>query len=95
MKLTVEAKRVRAKQPPSALPVNQIIESDRILNPLRWAGVFMERWEILMYDRVDYWEACFFRWGEQHEHLTGDSLEEARGKAEQRIQLLEYGELEN
>lgn len=50
----------------------------------------MELWEILVYDRIEYWEACFFRWGEQHEHVSGDSFEEALRRVEQRIHLIKY-----
>lgn len=73
-----------------SLPVTQVVERDRIPNPLRWSGVFMELWEILVYDRIEYWEACFFRWGEQHEHVSGDSFEEALRRVEQRIHLIKY-----
>jgi len=48
-------------------------------------------WDLLIYERANYWEACFFQTSERHEHVTGFSLKDARTKAEARIRLLELG----
>ena len=61
-----------------------------IVNHLKWAGQFMN-WDLLIYERANYWEACFFQSSERHEHVTGFSLKDARTKAEARIRLLELG----
>lgn len=68
-----------------------LIERNSMPNPLRWAGSLIENWEILIYYRDDYWEACFFKWGEHHEHLSANSFDEARARATARIHTLEYG----
>jgi hypothetical protein len=55
----------------------------------KWEGLYAGDWEILLYERGGGWEACFFKWDIYHEHVTGDSLDEARRAAEARIDALE------
>jgi hypothetical protein len=68
-----------------------LIEPGQIPNPLKWTSSSIQNWEILIYDRDDHWEACFFKWGEHHEHLSANSFDEARFQATARIHTLEYG----
>src|ERR1044071_6247843 len=66
-----------------------IIDSGLVPNTLRWARPFPGDWEILVYDRQTYWEACFFNRQGSHEHLSGSSFDEVRHRAEFRIRVLE------
>ena len=72
-------------------PAGILIERGPRPNPLKWAGTLIQNWEILIYDRDDHWEACFFKWGEHHEHLSASSFDDARVQATARIHALEYG----
>lgn len=55
----------------------------------KWASLYADDWEILLYERGDDWEACFFKCDIYHEHVAGHSREEARCVAEARIDALE------
>ncbi len=55
----------------------------------KWAGVYADDWEILLYQSDGGWEACFFKLDIYHEHVAGLSLDEARRAAEARIDALE------
>ena len=59
----------------------------------KWAGCYLLDWEILVYEKAKYWEACFFKWDAHHEHIKGFSLDNARSKAEQKIRILESAAL--
>ncbi len=54
-----------------------------------WAGCYLHDWEILVYEQGSFWEACFFKWGSHHEHVTAFSLMAARRRAVERIDILE------
>ena len=69
-------------------------QNSRKHRQLRWAGQYEEDWEILLYELGGLWEACFFKWGFYHEHAFGSSLDDARRKAEVRIDSIEDGCLE-
>ena len=59
------------------------------LGQLQWSGRFAVDWEILAYKKKFFWEACFFKWDIDHEHVKARSLDEARSKAQRRIRILE------
>ncbi|MCM3870400.1 MAG: hypothetical protein ND895_06905 [Pyrinomonadaceae bacterium] len=55
----------------------------------QWAECYLLEWEILVYQQDTFWEACFFKWGSHHEHVTAFSLMAARRNAMDRIEFLE------
>jgi hypothetical protein len=54
-----------------------------------WAGQYSDDWWILAYYNEGLWNACFFKWDFHHEHASGSSFEEARSRAERRIDSIE------
>jgi len=54
-----------------------------------WAGQYADDWWILVYYKEGFWNACFFKFDFYHEHATASSLENARSKAERRIDFIE------
>ena len=71
-------------------PYRQSIQSrEASLGRPQWEGLYADGWEILLYRKEGDWEACFFKWDIYHEHVTGQSLDEARRAAEARIDALE------
>ena len=56
---------------------------------LIWSSHKADEWEILVYNKGENWEACFFRWPIHHEHINGPSFTYVRRRAEQKICLLE------
>jgi hypothetical protein len=67
----------------------QTVQSAHKHRCLAWAGQYAGDWEILAYCEESSWEACFFNRNLQHEHVRGSSFEDARIKAEQRIDFIE------
>ena len=61
----------------------------RSARQLIWSSREADDWEILVYNKGETWEACFFRWPIHHEHLNGPSFTHVRRRAEQRIRVLE------
>jgi hypothetical protein len=55
----------------------------------RWIGVYAGNWEIVVYEREAFWEACFFDGHDRHEHLKAASIEGAQHEAERRIDSLQ------
>ena len=66
-------------------------EQPTINGPRRliWSSCKPDDWEILVYNRGEIWEACFFRWPIHHEHVSGPSFAYVRQRAEQTICVLE------
>ena len=56
---------------------------------LIWSSSKPDDWEILVYNKGETWEACFFRWPLHHEHVNGPSFTFVRQRAEHRICVLE------
>jgi hypothetical protein len=54
----------------------------------RWIGGYADDWEIVVYERETFWEACFFKGQVHHEHLKSVSMECALHDAERRIDSL-------
>jgi hypothetical protein len=54
-----------------------------------WAGQYADHWWILAYYKEGLWNACFFNWDSHHEHVSGSSFEDARTRAERRIDSIE------
>lgn len=80
------------RPPDGVSPHRQSIQAqDASLGPPKWAGFYAGCWEVLVYQRGDVWEACFFRRDIYHEHVAGQSLDGARRAAETRIDALEGG----
>jgi hypothetical protein len=57
-------------------------------NP-RWIGGYAGDWEIVVYERETFWEACFFKGQVHHEHLKAVSMEGVLHDAERRIDSLQ------
>jgi hypothetical protein len=55
----------------------------------RWIGVYAGGWEIVVYERKAFWEACFFNGHDHHEHLKATSMEGAQHEAKCRIDSLQ------
>ena len=62
---------------------------------LIWSSHKADDWEILVYNKGETWEACFFRWPIHHEHINGPSFTYVRRRAEQKICVLEAAGLKN
>jgi hypothetical protein len=66
---------------------SQPIREDVITGGRRpvWVAEYADGWEILIYHEQQRWEACFFKWNFCHEHADGHSFDDARIKAQKRI----------
>jgi hypothetical protein len=60
-----------------------------------WTGCYALDWEILVYRQEECWEACFFKGELHHEHLKARSLDDARSKAEERINSIKLNNLQS